>query len=459
MQEALIALALRRAGFATTEAFAEAFGLSGNEAVEMALMPYLLGYDLWRVRPGDTYTKIAAATSSSVQALKAANPRLNPDRLEIGQLVVVPMDFPVVPTDTPMTSGLMHYVLRGLQARYPSLWLDSIGRTEYGRPLERVRLGTGSRGIYYNASHHANEWITTTVLLMCLEQYARAVAFGEEISGLDAGRIARETTLYLVPMVNPDGVDLVTGGATEQEVAAARAIAENYPAIPFPDGWKANLRGVDLNLNYPAKWDEAREIKFGQGFTGPAPRDYVGQSPLDQPESRAMFDTTEELSPNLVIAWHTQGEEIYWKFLDLVPEGARSLGMQMAIASGYRLEDVPYASSFAGYKDWFIQDFDRPGYTIEAGYGENPLPLSQLPDMFRDNLPIFLLGLTGGDPNFVEPEQPQQLQPEPQPEVMQTGAVMQQPEATRRAVQASAPHSGRFLPPQQGNAGLQPTWG
>ena len=70
----------------------------------------------------------------------------------------------------------------------------------------------------------------------------------------------------------------------------------------------------------------------------------------------------------------------------------------MAQASGYRLEEIPYASSFAGYKDWFIQDFDRPGYTIEAGEGENPLPLSQLPEMVRDNLPIFLLGLTGAIP-------------------------------------------------------------
>jgi hypothetical protein len=67
----------------------------------------------------------------------------------------------------------------------------------------------------------------------------------------------------------------------------------------------------------------------------------------------------------------------------------------MALASGYSLEEVPYASSFAGYKDWFIQDFDRPGYTIEAGLGENPLPISQLPEIFRENLPMFLLGLTG----------------------------------------------------------------
>ena len=50
----------------------------------------------------------------------------------------------------------------------------------------------------------------------------------------------------------------------------------------------------------------------------------------------------------------------------------------MAAASGYALEDSPYASGHAGFKDWFILEYDKPGYTIECGLGENPLPISEL---------------------------------------------------------------------------------
>lgn len=421
MQEALVALALRRAGYGTLEEFLLARGLSGSEAAEVALTPYLLGYDLVRVRSGDTFSGIARQAGSSVRAIEAANPRMDPRQLRIGQLLVVPYDFAVVPEDTPMTSELMWYVLRGLQARYPFLRLTTIATTAYGRRVERVRLGSGPRRVYYNAAHHANEWITATMLCACLERYARAVAFGEQFQGEDAGALFRETTLDLVPLVNPDGVDLVNGAATETEVASARNIAADFSSIPFPEGWKANLKGVDLNLNYPAKWDQAREIKFSQGYNAPAPRDYVGEAPLDQPESRAMFDTTEDFDPELVIAWHTQGQEIYWKFLDMEPPGARALGREMAAASGYQLEDVPYASGFAGYKDWFIQDYNRPGYTVEAGYGENPLPLTQLPDILRDNLPIFLLGLTGGDPSAWEEQRQETLAETPAPEEMAWG--------------------------------------
>ena len=397
MDKAILALALRRAGFSTLEEWKEKTGLP-EAAAEMALTPYLVGYELYRIQRGDTLTKIAGLYGTTAAAIETANPGIEPRRLAIGKILVVPLGFSVVPEDTPMSWGMMRYVIRGLEARYPALSEQVIGTTAYGRSLYRLRIGAGPRRVYYNASHHANEWITTPALLSCLEWLLEGASRGNSILGIPLPELLQKVTLYLVPMVNPDGVDLVVGAASPSETEAAEKIAEDYPQIPFPDGWKANLRGVDLNLNYPARWDEARKIKDSQGYVSPAPRDYVGPEPLSERESRSMFDTTEDINPDLTIAWHTQGREIYWKFLDLEPEGARELGEQMAQASGYRLEEIPYASSFAGYKDWFIQDFDRPGYTIEAGEGENPLPLSQLPEMVRDNLPIFLLGLTGTIP-------------------------------------------------------------
>ncbi len=67
-------------------------------------------------------------------------------------------------------------------------------------------------------------------------------------------------SLYLVPMVNPDGVDLVNGvleeGASLEE---AERIAADYPKIPFPDGWKANIEGIDLNLQFPAGWGKCQK--------------------------------------------------------------------------------------------------------------------------------------------------------------------------------------------------------
>ena len=263
--------------------------------------------------------------------------------------------------------------------------------------MSALCLGTGPRTVLYNASHHANEWITTPVLMKFFEDFCRAISTGGRIFGKDALTLWRQTRLWLVPMVNPDGVDLVTGAieAGVPEYKKARQFAENYPAIPFPEGWKANLLGVDLNLQYPAGWLKARDIKFSQGYTRPGPRDFVGRAPLNQREAIALARYTLGVDPALVLALHTQGKAIYWKFQEDFVAGAQELGAEFARLSGYALEDTPYNSSFAGYKDWFIKVWRRPGYTVECGSGQNPLPLSQFEEIYRAVLGILVTGATG----------------------------------------------------------------
>ena len=307
----------------------------------------------------------------------------------------------IVKTDVPMTARLCRETVAQLARAYPNIRTGTLTTTAYGQPVEVMSIGTGGRQVIFSAAHHANEWITTPLLLKFVEELAEAEKNGGKIYGVPAETITRYGTIHIVPMVDPDGVDLVTGAITpgSPEYTAAEQIASRFPAIPFPDGWKANLRGVDLNLQYPAGWLQAREIKFSQGFNQPAPRDYVGRAPLDQRESMALAEYTAQIDPAIVLAFHTQGKVIYWQFRDIFVPGAKELAEEFARVSGYKAEDTPYESSFAGYKDWFIQNFRRPGFTIEVGQGENPLPIEQFDEIYRDNLGILVtaaLGLPGG---------------------------------------------------------------
>jgi len=165
-----------------------------------------------------------------------------------------------------------------------------------------------------------------------------------------------------------------------------------FPNYNFPIWKLVNLTGVDLNLQFPAGWENAKEIKYNQGFTKPAPRDFVGYGPLTEPEALAIYDFTLSHDFSLILAYHTQGQEIYWNFQNINPPRGYEIGRRFASSSGYLLADVPYNSSFAGFKDWFIQTYNRPGYTIEAGIGENPLPISQFDEIYKDNLGILILG-------------------------------------------------------------------
>lgn len=295
----------------------------------------------------------------------------------------------------PPSSDAVYLEMNRLAGAYSFVTLSEYGRSVLGRPLLYICAGTGTRKVWYNASHHANEWITTTVLLKFMGELFEKAQTGGTIAGFDAKTLLQNNRLCFMPLVNPDGVDLVLGRLDQNEVASARRIASNYPGIPFPSGWKANIRGIDLNLQYPANWEKAREIKFAQGFVGPAPRDYVGPAPLTAPESRTLAAFTQAGSPDVTLSLHTQGEVIYWRFADFDPPGARELGEKLAAASGYLLSATPPVSDNAGYKDWFIQDWNRPGYTVEMGLGENPLPMSALDGIYVRMAPLLAVAANG----------------------------------------------------------------
>ena len=369
-------------------------GIAGH-GTHAALAPWYTGYIRHTLRPGDSFYRLAAAYGTTVRAIQTANPNLNPLLLPVGTAIIIPFPFDIVPTNIAWCNELVRFCCEGIVARYPAVEKGRIGQSLMGRSLWRLSLGRGTQRVLFNAEHHANEWITTPILLKFTEQLAKADAFDLEIFGLRAKTLLDTSTLSVIPAVNPDGMDLVTGDLTQGKYYDdAAAIAADYPSIPFPSGWKANIQGTDLNLQYPAGWENARDIKFAQGFTKPAPRDYVGSAPLSAPESRALYEYTLSYSPALTLSYHTQGRVIYWKYLNYNPPGALELAQKFASVSGYAVESTPYTSGFAGYKDWFIQHYNLPSYTIEAGLGTNPLPISDFDSIYTDNLGILALSLS-----------------------------------------------------------------
>lgn len=359
------------------------------------LLPYLKGYTTHLIAQDDTLWDIANRYHTQESVIMAANPSLDVTKLQTGTSIYVPFSFSLVDERVPYTSVLVEYIIEGLRVRYPFLIVGCIGRSVTGKEMCYLQFGEGRTQVCYNACFHANEWITTPVLLKFAEEYAQSYAAGGTLYGENSKMLYQEYSLYLVPMVNPDGADLVNGMIRNEDyLEQTSAIAADYPEIPYPDGWKANIDGIDLNLQFPARWEQAKQIKFEQGYTSPAPRDYVGEAPLSAIESINMYHFTTSHDFKLILAYHTQGNVIYWKYLDYEPQDSRRIAEYFGQVSGYLVEETPYASGYAGYKDWFIQDYNRPGYTIEVGIGQNPLSMEQFAQIYEDNQYILVGGMT-----------------------------------------------------------------
>ena len=137
-------------------------------------------------------------------------------------------------------------------------------------------------------------------------------------------------------------------GPPENETIRNNVIEWNSGSTDFSN-WKANINGVDLNDQFPAEW----ELERARNPKTPGPRDYGGERPLSEPESIAMAGLTVESDFARVLAFHTQGQVIYWGFLGLEPPETEQLVNEFARVSGY--EPVQTIESYAGYKDWFFK--------------------------------------------------------------------------------------------------------
>ncbi|MBU3074535.1 M14 family metallopeptidase [Clostridium estertheticum] len=355
---------------------------------------FLLGYDTYRIKSGDTLYLIAKRYYTPLESIITANPQINANRLRVGDVIIVPYSLDVVYTNVDYTYEIMKKDLEGLKARYPFIEVESAGRSELGKELYYVKLGNGPNKVFYNGAHHGIEWITSVLLMKFIENFAKAYAMGQDMEGYNVRDIFKKSTIYVMPMVNPDGVDLVLNGLEKSNPYYNDLIKWNNGSLDFSKNWSANIRGVDLNHNYDAMWQESKNAEASYGIYGPGPTRYSGTSPESESESKAVANLTRTNNFRLVIAYHTQGELIYWNFQNLASSEAKAIAIIFSQLSGYNLGETTGITSYAGYKDWFIGKFRRPGYTIEVGLGKNPLPISQFNKIYSDNIKVLLEGAT-----------------------------------------------------------------
>lgn len=226
-----------------------------------------------------------------------------------------------------------------------------IGKSLCGRSIYALYTGSGRKCPLIAAGFHGTEYLTVLA----------ALRFAFECS----------QSAVIIPCVNPDGTEIAIHGAD----AACR-----YRRFVRQTGawsrWQANARGVDINHNFDADWENVKRRERETGIFNPEPTRFGGCCPESEPETRALTRLCRKNRFLRVLALHSQGREIYWNFGDCTPAECKSLAEKMASVSGYKVASPEPLAVGGGFKDWFIAAFHRCGYTVEMGLGKNPLPLS-----------------------------------------------------------------------------------
>ena len=142
----------------------------------------------------------------------------------------------IVPTNVSYNYSLMSQNLATLNRTYPFLNIQTVGNSVLGKNIYVIKLGKGTKKVFYSASIHANEWITSVLLMKFIEDYCIAYNNNSRLYGYSVKRLFNSVSIYIMPMVNPDGVDLVTGNLNKTSLAYLNAlnISRQFPDIPFP---------------------------------------------------------------------------------------------------------------------------------------------------------------------------------------------------------------------------------
>ena len=142
----------------------------------------------------------------------------------------------IVPTDVPYSYDILKQNLIFLNTKFPFLNVQTVGNSVLGKNIYVVKLGKGIKKVFYSASIHANEWITSVLLMKFIEDYCIAYNNNSRLYGYSVRRLFDSVSIYIMPMVNPDGVDLVTGNLNKYSLAYLNVlnISREFPDIPFP---------------------------------------------------------------------------------------------------------------------------------------------------------------------------------------------------------------------------------
>ena len=264
--------------------------------------------------------------------------------------------------------------------RYPFICVNYIGSSLMGRSIPVICLGEGKKGILYVGAHHGMEWITSAILLRFVNEYAELYKNNGRIYNRTIEHLFATRSIYVVPMLNPDGVDYQINGVNEENILYDRLIKMNGGSNDFR-GWQANGRGVDLNHNYNFGFAEYKKLEREMNIFDGAPSKYSGEAPESECEVAYLCNYL-RFNENIAaaISLHSQGEEIYYSSMGKCTPRSLPLAKSFSRMSGYELSVPEGSAAYGGMLDWCIHELNIPAFTFECGKGKNPLPID---DMFK----------------------------------------------------------------------------
>ncbi len=254
--------------------------------------------------------------------------------------------------------------------------------TQFKRPIYAYRLSNDATraqerpAVMLDGCHHADEVMGGEIVFALLDKLVNGYGHDAEVTGwLDTLEI------YLVPVVNVDGHNIVTSGQDPRWRKNARDVNGDGVAGVFPEG-------VDVNRGYDFNWAMG-------GSNEPEGVSYRGAYPFSEAENRAMRHLADQRQFLLSISYHSQGEVVYypWAWGSLAaPDDKVIKRIANDVAAKIHTMEGPdtYAVSPGGPSSqsypWLYGRRGVIDMIVETGKGTHLFPPAEVPGIIAANL-------------------------------------------------------------------------
>ena len=267
---------------------------------------------------------------------------------------------------TPMTYDRMMEHLRAWSEEYENLEITGLGESVLGKSIPVITLGKGQRAVLYVGAHGADEGVTSAILLRFAEEMLSIEKSEGRVFQYSMPYLLETRRLYIVPMLNPDGMEYRTSGISHEHILYDRVCAMNDGHDDL-QAWQANARGVELSRNYAYGFAAYKRQEMARGIGGGA-CGFSGEMPESEPEVSALCNFLRyHQDIRATLSLHMGEERV------IAGEHGKMKAQPMATAkaisriTGYPLSFYQHGDTEGGMSAWCIDELDIPSFALVCG--------------------------------------------------------------------------------------------
>ncbi len=287
-------------------------------------------------------------------------------------------------TYSAMTSDLLS-ITKFHQADKP-VKLLKIGTSLDKRSIYCLQIGNpkAKKKIIYTAGIHGREYMNPYFVMDNIEEMLNHYDTAYSKKGYTYRQLYNQVCLYVIPMLNPDGISIAQQGANAIQNKTLRANVKKIQkrlGISY-SRWKGNAKNVDLNRNFPSGWEKLSSYRK-EGSSG--------SKAGSEPETKCMMNYINTIKPTAVISYHSMGELFYWGYAISKSSTCykQALGMKKIVSrlTGYYAVPAHRSTKDACgcLEDWLAYKKKIPSVCVETGNVACPLPASQYNRLYSKN--------------------------------------------------------------------------